>query len=325
MDNEDINPIFLFSLPRAGSTLLQRIIATSKHIATVAEPWVLIPLFYSLKEKNIFAEYNHHVLVNALHDFCDHLPGGESDYYAEVRDFVLGLYLKAADGDAHYFLDKTPRYHLIAKEIIRTFPEGKFIFLWRNPLAIASSMIETWGKGKWNLYRYKVDLYKGMENLIEAYLGNKDNVYSIKYEEILAGDAFYLDKLFNYLGIEKYEVGDFTEIKLQGRMGDPTGTKQYNMLTQKPADKWKKTMANPIRKFWCRRYLLWLGKYRLNIMGYDQAHLLNELKEIPTSYKYLVSDIFRMLLGLLYVWLEPALYREKIRSFLKRERIYTFR
>jgi hypothetical protein len=44
------------------------------------------------------------------------------------------------------------------------FPDAKFIFLWRQPLAVAASMIEAFGDGRWNLERYAVDLWDGVEN-----------------------------------------------------------------------------------------------------------------------------------------------------------------
>ena len=37
------SPIFLFSLPRSGSTLLQRVLMSHKDIASVAEPWLMLP------------------------------------------------------------------------------------------------------------------------------------------------------------------------------------------------------------------------------------------------------------------------------------------
>ena len=50
-------PLFLFSLPRAGSTLTQRLLAAHPAICSAAEPWILLPLFHAL-DKASFAEYN---------------------------------------------------------------------------------------------------------------------------------------------------------------------------------------------------------------------------------------------------------------------------
>src|SRR5215211_9414871 len=89
-------PLFLFSLPRSGSTLAQRILAAHEPIATASEPWILLPYLYTLREHGIYAEYSHRVLVQAVKDFCAVLPGGRNDYVAEIRRFALRLYGKAS-------------------------------------------------------------------------------------------------------------------------------------------------------------------------------------------------------------------------------------
>ena len=91
-----IRPIFLLSISRSGSTLIQRIIAAHGGIATASEPWLLLPHAYTLRRQGIDAEYVHPLLVEAIEDFGERLPGGVVDYLAEVRAFALRLYDKAA-------------------------------------------------------------------------------------------------------------------------------------------------------------------------------------------------------------------------------------
>jgi hypothetical protein len=79
----------------------------------------------------------------ALQDFFQELPAGEEDYLREVRSLALRLYEDAAGPDARYFLDKSPPYHLVVEDLARLFPEAKLIFLWRNPLAVVASIVET--------------------------------------------------------------------------------------------------------------------------------------------------------------------------------------
>ena len=43
-----IRPIFIFSAPRSGSTLLQRVLAAHTQVATASEPWILLPLLSPL-------------------------------------------------------------------------------------------------------------------------------------------------------------------------------------------------------------------------------------------------------------------------------------
>src|SRR5262249_16042960 len=104
-----LKPLFIFSLPRSGSTLLQRVLAADSQIASVAEPWVLLPYIYTLRERGIRAEYSHQMANVALKDFIRELPNGKEDYLSAIGAATNELYRKATkDNDARYFLDKTP-------------------------------------------------------------------------------------------------------------------------------------------------------------------------------------------------------------------------
>jgi hypothetical protein len=309
-------PLFLFSLPRSGSTLAQRILAAHEEVATVSEPWLLLPYFYALRDRGIYAEYNHTSASRAAEDFCGALPGGREDYVAEVRELALRLYARATPNGESYFLDKTPRYHLISSEILDAFPDGKHVFLWRNPLSIVASIIETWGGGRWNLYRHKVDLFDGLEALISAYEKHRDAVHAVRYEDLLMNPEASWDVVFRYLGLpfDPSVLGRFGDVELGGRKGDPTGTRKYDRISREPLERWRSVLATPTRKAWCRRYLRWLGAERLAIMGYDLEALLDELDALPAAYGRLGSDLWRGAYGLAYDLLEPKILRRKLRT-----------
>jgi len=91
-----ITPIFLLSLPRSGSTFLQRLLATHPAIATASEPWILLPQLYTLRDQGAYSEYGHYLMASAVQDFARDLPGGVDSLRAEMRDYVLRLYGKAA-------------------------------------------------------------------------------------------------------------------------------------------------------------------------------------------------------------------------------------
>lgn len=303
-----VTPIFLFSLPRAGSTLVQRVLGAHPSIATTSEPWLLLPFFYVQHPTGLYAEYDHREYVKALEDFCNHLPGKNNDYLTALRAFALHLYGQASPKDATYFLDKTPRYHLIAAEIMKTFPESKVIFLWRNPLAVIASMMQTWSQGKWNLYRFKVDLYKGLASLIDSYRQTTSDVYSVRYEDLITAPETHWRNLFSYLELS-YDatlLDSFRLVHLEGRLGDPTGIHTYNSLSQAPLDKWKSVLNNPLRKAWAHRYLSWIGEDRMATMGYSLEEMQEALKNISTSSRFLASDVVRMCLGKALPWIEPG-------------------
>lgn len=305
-----IRPIFVFSITRSGSTLVQRVIAAHDGVATVSEPWLLLPYLYTLRREGITAEYTHPLLVTAIEDFCTQLPAGSEDYRRELRELVLRLYEKAAGPDARYFVDKSPPYYFVAEEIMRLFPEGKFIFLWRNPLSIIASIIETWQLGRWTPTLFREDLFIGLPRLVSAYLANPANAYSVRFEDLIGGAATgggAVDqaesgaawrRLMDYLEIEfdPSALDRFNEVELVGRMGDHAGVDRYSRLSAEPAQKWARTIANPLRTIWCRRYLRFLGEDRLALMGYDADELIEQLDSQPLSTSLLLEDL-RSLVG----------------------------
>ena len=313
--SNSVAPIFLFSLPRSGSTLLQRILGKHDKIDTAAEPWLLLPLMSTMRSEGIYTNYDQNAVVDAIKDFYSALDGGKPVFLDEMRSFALNLYNRRANDQAVYFLDKTPRYHLVVKEILEVFPDAKFIFLWRNPLSIIASMLDTWHRGHWYLYFFKVDLFEGLSKLIDAYKAHKSKVLSVNYEDLLKAPEETTRHICQYLDLpfEATMIEDFQSVDLQGDMGDPTGTKSYKAISDKPLNKWKESLRNPIRKSWCISYLKWLGQDRLETMGYNQQELVSELKATRFSLKRMGGDMMRISYGFFYQLGELRLFQDKLK------------
>jgi hypothetical protein len=319
----DLTPAFILSLPRTGSTLVQRVLAAHKDVATVAEPHILLHFLVSLREEGTYSTHAHRRKVKGCQDFCEALPNGPDDYLAELRAFTLRLYSKAAKGGAKYFVDKTSTYSLIAEDIINLFPNGKFIFLWRNPLSVVSSIMKTFASGRWNLWLFEIDLFEGFTHLVAAYEKHKARVCAIRYEDLISGSEKEWQRMFAYLELpfDVEVLSRFADVQLEGRILDPT-LGQYQALSQEPLEKWKLGLTNPIRKAWCRGYLRWIGKERLAVMGYDLDELLAELDALPFSLRYAGSDMWRIPYGIAYKILEPQIMKQKLRALLAGKRIY---
>ena len=291
-----MKPIFIFSLPRSGSTLLQRILATSGQISTASEPWLLLPLIYTLKPSGVRAEYGHGLSVRAIRDFYEQFPNGRQDYIDELREFALRLYQINSEQSNVYFLDKTPRYHLIINEIFEIFPEGKFIFLWRNPLAVVSSIINSWCNGKWKQNIWQLDLYDGVNNLLNSFIENSSHVHALQYENLVISPDYEMKKLCNYLMIEYNDqmIESFQSIKFDGKWGDHTGIKKYNSLSKRSLQTWQNTYSNPFRRHWAIKYLNWFGEENLKIMGYNHRELISLVSnEKSLNIDTIFYDLFR--------------------------------
>ncbi|CAN5750167.1 hypothetical protein BH18ACT17_BH18ACT17_16760 [soil metagenome] len=286
-----VKPLFLLSMPRSGSTLAQRVLAAHPEVATAAEPWVLLPHLYASRERGIAAEYTQPIAARAIAEFAQSLPRGEQDYREAIHDMALDLYTRAAGEGATYFLDKTPRYHYVVDDLLQIFPDAKFVFLWRNPLAVVASIVETWTKGRWNVDRWQGDL-RGVVPLVDAYRANGDTTLAVRYEDLVSRPDTTWPRVFDHLGLP-FDDGlltRFNDVALQGSMGDPTGVRRYSTISDEPLEKWRATLANPYRKRWCREYLRWIGAERLTVMGYDLDELLGQMDEIGTSARSVASD-----------------------------------
>jgi|CXWL01.1.fsa_nt_gi hypothetical protein len=261
----------------------------------------MLPFLYALREQGTRTEYSHLLSYWGITEFLDTLPHGRKTYEDALKEMMLTLYAASSKGDCKYFLDKTPRYHTISEEIVEIFgSEGKFIFLWRHPLAIAASILKTWDKKGWNLYLHKVDLYQGIDALIMCYQKNKDSSFAVRYEDLVGLNSSEMwARLFDYLEMEFKEeyLTNFAAVVLNGAMGDKSGVKKYKELDSSSLNAWKSILNNPLRKLWADRYLKWLGRERLAVIGYDYDQLRAELKSMPMSWSNVFQDAFMMMYG----------------------------
>lgn len=289
-----VRPAFILSLPRTGSTLLQRILGSHDQIGTSSEPWFLLPQLYALRELGVHAEYEHETMARGTLGFArEYLPDGQASYLQGVHDLALRLYTEAAPGKV-YFLDKTPRYHHVVGDLLKLFPEGKFVFLWRHPLAVAASMMETFAGGRWNLDTYAADLFGGLEHLVDAYRENEAGVIAVRYEDLVADPEREIRRVLHYLGVSDRDTGvdRFQQLELKNRAyWDPSGPGKYDQVSTDPLGRWAQTMGNPLRCAWARRYVRWIGSERLAVMGYDLDGILAEIDAIPFGVRRLFPDV----------------------------------
>ena len=290
---------------------MQRLMCTHEKIHSTAEPWLLLPLVYSFRSGSTFAEYGHTSAANAITDFIKILPHGQHTYYHAIRRLVLDVTSSACPENTEYFLDKTPRYTLILRELMEIFPDSQFLLLWRNPLAIAASMINSFGHGKWNLYKYTVDLFNGLGNMTDAVIKHPERFTAVRYEELLCDPKKVTRYLLSKLGLQgSLQIDLLDQISFNGRMGDPTGTKKYRTLDTTPLHEWPQAFRSPLRRRWAHRYLDWIGHERLSVMGYDYEEIRCELDSPSTTrLSTLLSDAGRMCYGLSERYLQIKMFR----------------
>ncbi len=243
--------VFIFSLPRSGSTLLQKLLMSHDKISSIAEPWMLLPFAYTLKDKGIKTEYGHQTASKGINNLINNLPNKDEDYLKELKKFVMSLYAKIAAPGSIYFLDKTPRYYQIIPFINRVFPDAKFIFLFRSPLSIMSSYIGAFRDNSIKRFdHFHRDLTQGPTLIANSYNLFKDKSILVTYESLVRNPEKVLNKVFDHLELtwDKSILASFAKQKLIYGSGYYSEAKKYCNITDDP-DKWKKTLNNSVRLY----------------------------------------------------------------------------
>lgn len=281
---ERIKPLFIFCLPRSGSTLLQKLLMTHKKIFSVNEPWLLLPFIGALRQEGTTADYSHRLAYMALQDFMQSM-GGEDAFYKILHDFILDLYEASAchnRSEAAYFLDKTPRYYLIIPQIARLFPAGKFIFLFRNPLAVFASVMQTWHDNRLNFDFHHIDLFEGHRCLSEGCRLLEKQSIKVNYEKLVKDTRAECERIAGFLDLDinDFALEKFKELELKGMMGDAVGTRNYAGISGESIEKWKTFCHTRFRKRVLKEYLRSLDEEYLHLTGTGRADLMSRVDGI---------------------------------------------
>lgn len=271
---EDQNFIFLISQPRSGSTLLQAILSNNPQVATVSEPWLLLPFSHFHASKDIRTPYNFSWASIAFRDYFEkYIPQPRLNQL--LKDTLNQLYQPAFRDGATYFLDKTPRYYLILPFIRALYPKARIIILKRDPLLVLHSIIKTWKiETLKRMINYKVDLLDAPRLIHQFLQNNQDDAltYVISYEDLMAEPEKNIRAIYQWLEIPyeasvlDYEKND----KYQGIYGDPVKVKQVGRLS--PDHKVQAVQFEQLRPLWkafYQAYLHHLGKDFLKEYGYE--------------------------------------------------------
>lgn len=264
--------IFLVSQPRSGSTLLQKMLGAHPAIHTTSEPWLMLPPAYTLRDDGVEAEYDAGLAQEGLQTFIKELPEGGEDYVEGLRRMYGHLYNRVLDGtDAQVFLDKTPRYYHILPELHRIFPEARFILLFRNPLAVLSSVLRTWVQDDWlKIALYREDLLQAPGLLLKGKSELSSAALNATYESLVRSPEQEMKQICEHLGLDFrpgiIEYGD--EDMSDWHFGDPQEVYEHSRPQTSSLDKWA-DIDNAQEWKLLYDYVTHLGPAVFEELGYD--------------------------------------------------------
>ena len=295
---------------------MQRLLACCDKIFTVSEPWLLFPHCYALKKEGIYTEYNHGWAQSALIDFIDRFPKKEEDYFLNTGKMALALYNEIAPPQARYFLDKTPRYYLIISEIAMMFPKAKFIFLFRNPVQVLASIIDSINRNRMRLNEYHVDLFRGPDLLAEGIRNLKDVAISVNFDDLVMNPDAEMHRIADYLEIDAdhFSLKNLPTIKLDGPMGDKDGYRLKGTVDQNTTEKWKTTLGTSFRKKFAEKYIRSLNEETLEIFGCQRDELIQSIRSIKRCHENNFRDQFDYYTGKIISLLELSMFIKQFKN-----------
>ncbi len=194
--DSDESPIFILGLPRSGTTLVERILASHSQVVSAGE-------------LNDFAMS----LVAAARSGAGRpqLPRRELvarsatlDFAALGRDYLRGARARVP-GDRR-FIDKMPLNYLYCGLIRRALPAAKIVHLHRHPLAAGYAMYKTLFRDG---YPFSYDLgeiaryYAAYRRLMDHWQATMPGViHSLSYEALVANPAAATRGLLEFCGLD---------------------------------------------------------------------------------------------------------------------------
>jgi len=245
--------IFVISPPRAGSTMLQRMMGAHAEIFTHPEPHLISPIAHLGVYANVDkAPYDHINAAEAMKAFIEDLPNGEQDYLDALRCYTDTLYGRMlSTSRSSYFLDKTPANALVLPFLQRLYPDAKYVVLTRHPLAVFSSYANSFFDGDWQAaYDFNPILERYVPAMAAFIRERPVPLLHVVYEDLVMDPSSQLERIFAYLGLEHdpsaVDYGDAEPMK-KG-MGDPITVDRQGRPVPGSVDKWAAELAHDPEK-----------------------------------------------------------------------------
>lgn len=249
----------------------------SPEIATTSEPWIALHPIFALHDGAIDPQYGANLAKEALLEFLKQSGVGIEFYKEQISSLLRSLYNQATRHQGKkYFLDKTPRYYTIIDDLHELFPEAKFIILFRNPLAILNSVLNTWVIDDYSLLVNNFDdLMIAPHKLVKFSNKHQKKCIKVQYEDLVVDPETIMKEICLFLGIQYSEnmIEYGGRINAEWKFGDQVVIKNSTRPNIEAVDKWKDGFKQPQDKLLAFSYIESLGEQSIRDMGYDYNEL----------------------------------------------------
>ena len=187
-----LSPTFLVGFPRSGTTLLDTILRSHPKIEIVEEKPMVLKMIDKIKNNDLYS------LQNIITTEIQYL---REEYLNEFKRHIN------LDNQSTLFIDKLPLNIINTGEILRIFPNAKFILSLRHPMdCVLSCFMQDFKLNDamsnfMNLHDTAI-LYKKTMELWNQYTSTlKVNYISIKYEDLIKNFKPNIKKIIKFLNL----------------------------------------------------------------------------------------------------------------------------
>jgi len=254
-DNKNENPVFLIGFQRSGTTLLDNILRSHNSIEVI-------------EEKPIVGNFVTYINQKISSNF-QNLKSIDEDNLQDFRKFYFDYrkkYINKKD-NAKIYIDKMPLNIIHVGEIVRIFPNAKFIVTLRHPYdCVLSCYMQNFKLNNANAnfldLKDAASFYNSVMNLWEQYISVfKVNYHIIKYEDIVLDFEKSVQKVLNFLELPwSNNVFEFYKTaQNRNKISSASYDQVIKPIYSKSVDKWKKYEKQiaeilPILKPWINKF-----------------------------------------------------------------------
>lgn len=297
--NINLRKAFLVSLPRSGSTLMQRLLGEHERIISPNEPWILLRLLYPRRWAAEYAAYDAGTERVAVKQFLDNTGSPDRVFAEAVRLYADHLYHSYAEqliakkekgdqaSDEWVMLDKTPRYYLVLNELRNVYPDAPIILLRRNPLAILASMVRTWtgfDPKSPHFSNILPDLLLAVDQINDFAKAweSDERIVSVHYEDLVENPKKELTRLCDCLKVEFQDsmLNYTSSNESTGILGDKVNVNSHTSPEKKFTQAYKKLLSDaPQFRQLAVWFMLYTGSDSVDSFGYNSGKLISQLIE----------------------------------------------
>ncbi len=203
------DPVFIAGMPRSGTTLLHGILCNSGLYFPMPETHFFSHAACGFPEHNLGRKEQNkiwRVLTKRARIEVDPQIIYSLGSKKEIFEYVIGIFNKDMAGT---FLEKTPRHVFFYSEILRYYPDAKFICMIREPKNVASSQLTLTAKQNKSVIRTALLYNKIARAILE--IRNHRNVLALRYEDLTDETESVLKTVCEFLKIP-YNTGMLKDV-----------------------------------------------------------------------------------------------------------------